>query len=60
MTETLNRNLITAILGLISVLTVAGIIVLAVQSKTVPDSLIALASGATGTLGGALLPRQAG
>lgn len=58
MNDGIDRNLITIIIGSVAVLTVLGLIVLALMEKPVPDEIPLLAGTALGALGGALLPRQ--
>lgn len=51
-TTTVNR--VVTLLGVIAITTVVGIVVLAALERTVPEGLIALASGSVGALGAML------
>lgn len=54
----LQVTIATVLLGAIAVLVVIAVTVLALDSTTVPDSLIALGAGAGGALAGVLVPRS--
>ncbi len=46
-------------LGLVTVLSIAGIITLSMLDKPIPDAVVALGSGALGALAGVLAPSPA-
>lgn len=56
----IDRNLITIIIGVVAVATVLGLVALALLEKPIPDELPLIAGTALGALGGALLPRSNG
>jgi hypothetical protein len=59
MTDTLTTRLVVIMLGSIALVTVVGGIILALNDRTLPDSLVAIGSGATGAVA-ALLAQARG